>query len=124
MAHNERQRPRRPRGVIILSLMLTSFGLVLALAGMVAPSPAIPAMAYAGGTLYFFILAWGLMKLRRWAWFATLIAMAIAGTELALTPVMTGRTALAPMAFLALGALYLLLPNVRTVFLSGGSNSR
>jgi hypothetical protein len=105
-------RVRRPRGVLVLALLLFLFAGVGLLAALLPQlrEPEVPTPVYLVASLYFGMLGWGLLKLRRWAWYATLIAIAISayfGVQLQL----------ASLLFLAAAAAYLLWPKVRVAFL-------
>jgi hypothetical protein len=119
------RRAKRPRGIILLVLLFYTAAALVVISILATGEKAMPSDIGALITLYLLVLAWGLWKLFRWAWFATLIMFALSavyilsGAEL-LGAAVTDLPVLAPLGFIAVSFVYLISPNVRGVYLKNG----
>ncbi len=121
----ELRRAKRPRGIIMLVLLLYTAAALVVISILATSEQAIPGDIGALVTLYLLILAWGLWKMFRWAWFATLIMFILStfyifsGATL-ISQSLTSITILVPLGFIAVFFVYLLSPKVRSVYLKNG----
>jgi hypothetical protein len=119
------RRAKRPRGIILLVLLFYTAAALVVISILATSEEAIRGDIGALITLCLVALAWGLWKLYRWAWFATLIMFVfstvniLSGARLLGTSV-TDVTVLAPLGFIAVSFVYLISPNVRGVYLKNG----
>lgn len=106
-----------PRGILLIGLILLSAGVILTVTS-ISPNlrdPNIPSTMYLFAAFYFFLLGWGLLRLYRWAWYATIIAMAMSAYFISqYAPLSNPGISL---GFLGAIGVYLLLPTVRNQFL-------
>ena len=115
------KRRAAPRGVILLSLLLYAGAFVSAVAAAVIPATTLgglPRWVYLLYALVLTVLATGLLRRRRWAWFAALAFVAINGYYLLLGTAERGQNSIVGLTILAVVAAYLLWPGVRSVYLS------
>lgn len=119
-AHGTGGARRRPRGVIVVALLLASGALMT---GAVALAPS-ATLAAAGlprsllivSALLTAVLAYGLLRLRRWAWAAMLSFVVINACFLLARALLSGGVPVGGLALLLALATYLLLPGVRAAF--------
>ena len=115
-----RKRHATPRGVVALAMLLYLAALVSAAAALVVPAEmlaGLPRWIPLLGALASAILATGLVRRRRWAWFAALVFVAVNGYYLLLATAQRGQNRLLGLTILAVVAAYLLWPGVRSVYL-------
>jgi hypothetical protein len=115
-----KQRRKTPRGVLVLGLLLYAGAFVSAAAGLVVPADllaGVPRWVLLLGALACAILATGLVRRRRWAWFATLTFVAVNAYYLLLGTATRGQNTIVGTTILAIVAGYLLWPKVRAAFL-------
>ena len=108
-----------PRGVIVLGLLLYVGAFVSA---VVAAAPAgalanLPRWVYLLYALVLAILATGLLRRRRWAWFAMLAFVATNAYYLLLGTAQRGQNTIVALTILAIVAAYLFWPGVRSAYL-------
>ncbi len=108
-----------PRGVIVLGLLLYVGAFVSA---VVAAAPAgalanLPRWVYLLYALVLAILATGLLRRRRWAWFAMLAFVATNTYYLLLGTAQRGQNTIVALTILAIVAAYLFWPGVRSAYL-------
>lgn len=121
----ELRRAKRPRGIIMLVLLFYTAAALVVISVLATSEKAIPGDIGALVTIYLLVLAWGLWKMFRWAWFATLIMFVLStfyifsGATL-FNQSLTDITIIIPLAFIALFFVYLLSPKVRSVYLKNG----
>lgn len=119
------RRAKRPRGIIMLVLLFYTAAALVVISILATGEKAMPSDIGALITIYLLVLAWGLWKLFRWAWFATLIMFVLSavyilsGAEL-LGAALTDLTILVPLGFIAVSFVYLISPGVRGVYLKNG----
>ncbi len=115
-----KKRRKTPRGVLLLGLLLYAGAFVSAAAGLVVPDDllaGVPRWVLLLGALACAILATGLVRRRRWAWFATLAFVAVNAYYLLLGTATRGQNTIVGTTVLAVAAGYLLWPKVRATFL-------
>ena len=108
-----------PRGVIVLGLLLYVGAFVSAVVA-VAPAGALanlPRWVYLLYALVLAILATGLLRRRRWSWFAMLAFVATNGYYLLLGTAQRGQNSIVALTILAIVAAYLFWPGVRSAYL-------
>ena len=114
------RRRAAPRGVIVLSLLLYTGAFISAAAAAVVPADVLrglPRWIYLLYALVLTVLATGLLRRRRWAWFAALTFVAINGYYLLLGIAERGQNSIVGLTILTVIAAYLLWPGVRSVYL-------
>ncbi len=114
------QRPI-PRGVIVIASVLL-VGAFFSAGTMLIPSQTLqefnlPRSLLLVGALATGALGYGLLRLRRWAWLATLAFTFVNAYFLVLRTLIDGRVQFTGLGILAVMAAYLLLPGVRAAFL-------
>ena len=119
------RRAKRPRGVILLVLLFYTAAALVVIAILATSEQSMPGDIGALVTLCLIALAWGLWKLFRWAWFATLIMFVISTFYILSSArfdglAVTDVTVLVPLGFIAVSFVYLISPNVRRVYLNNG----
>jgi hypothetical protein len=67
------RRATRPKGIVVLVLLLYLAAGLVVLSSIIGGDTIIPSDITALITICFLVLAWGLWKLFRWAWSATII---------------------------------------------------
>jgi hypothetical protein len=119
---SEKKEGRTPRGVIIIAILLIVVVFFSAGVGTLVRGEALAEAGLTRSLLISFafvtaILAYGLLRLRRWAWGATLSFVIVQACFLLLQSLVEGVNLV--FAFLPLIFVfgYLLLPSVRAVFL-------
>ncbi len=113
-------RPAAPRGVIVLALLLYVGAFVSAVTAAVVATPllgGVPRSILLLGAFASAVLATGLLRRRRWAWFATLVFVAINGYYLLLATALRGQNSILGLTILTAVAAYLFWPSVRSVYL-------
>lgn len=114
------KRRRLPRGVIVLSFLFYAgafLSIIVALAVPDALLNGLPRWVPLAGAVAIGTLATGLLRRRRWAWFATLAFVAVNAYYLLLGLTLRGQNTLVGGTVLAVVAGYLLWPGVRAAFL-------
>ena len=109
-----------PRGVIVLGLMLYIGAIVAAAVAVAIPVSmlsGVPRWIFGLGALALTVLATGLFRRRRWAWYATLSFVAVNAYYLLLGTAQRGQNTIVGATILAAVAAYLLWPGVRGAFL-------
>src|SRR6476660_14040 len=123
-SRSSRSRQRVPRGVIVLGLLFYIGAFVSIMAGLVIPMSKLVGQSRAMYILYgvlIGILATGLLRRRRWAWFSTLAFLVINAYYVrVITPLDTASTVVS-LSLIAFTAAYLLWPGVRAAFLQHNS---
>ncbi len=113
-------RQRVPRGALVLGLLFYIGAFVSIMAGLVIPPSKLVGQSRAIYLLYgvlIGILATGLLRRRRWAWFSTLAFLVINAYYVrVITPLDTWSTVVS-LSLIAIAAAYLLWPGVRAAFL-------
>ena len=116
----ERAKPARlPRGVIVLGLLLYAGAFVSPVVGAVVPARLLAGQSrplYLCYGLLIAILATGLLRRRRWAWFSTLAFVAINAYYLVSEALIGARNTVFALSILAVIGAYLLWPNVRAAY--------
>lgn len=117
----ERPQRRVPRGVILIGVLLIVGTFFVGGLGLLVPDEALAAIGVPRslmlvGALITGVLAYGLLRVRRWAWAATLSFLIVNAYFLLLSALVVGTTQYVGFGLLLLLAAYLLLPGVRAVF--------
>lgn len=117
----ERSQRRVPRGVILIGVLLIVGAFFVGGMGLLVPDLAlasigVPRSLMLVGALITGLLAYGLLRVRRWAWAATLSFLVVNAYFLLLSALVIGTTQYFGFGLLLLAAAYLLLPSVRAVF--------
>ena len=115
-----KKRVAVPRGVIVLGLMLYIGAIVAAAVAVAIPASmlsGVPRWVFGLGALVLTVLATGLFRRRRWAWYATLSFVAVNAYYLLLGTAQRGQNTIVGATLLAAIAAYLLWPGVRGAFL-------
>ncbi len=110
-----------PRGMIVLGLLLYAGALISAAAGLVlgvAELDGVPRWVPLLGAVVLAILATGLFRRRRWAWFSMLAFVGVSAFYLLRATAERGENTIIGLTILALIAGYLLGPRVRTMYLT------
>lgn len=123
-SHNIEQRAKRartPRGVVLIGMLLIigaffSAGLVLVPTATLDQFN-LPRSLLLSGAFVYGLLAYGLLRLRRWAWAAGLSFVAIHTFFLVQIGQIDNRVQYPALALLLAAAIYLLMPGVRARFL-------
>jgi uncharacterized membrane protein len=120
----EEKRRRRvvPRGAIVLGLLLYAGALVSMATGLVletADLAGVPRWVPLLGALVLAVLATGLFRRRRWAWFSMLAFVGVSAYYLLRATAERGQNTAIGLTLLAVIAGYLLWPGVRAVYLRG-----
>jgi len=119
------RRAKRPRGIILLVLLFYAAAALVVIAILATSEQAMRGDIGSLITLCLVALAWGLWKMYRWAWVATLIMFVLStvnilsGARYDGVP-LSDVTVLVPLGFIAVSFVYLISPNVRRVYLSNG----
>lgn len=113
---------RIPRGVILIATLLIVMAFFALGMGLLIPTRTLAQADLNRSLLLAFalvtgILAYGLLRMRRWAWAATLSFVFVQGYFIVLNALLDGTSQAAGLILLACVGLYLLLPKVRGVFL-------
>ncbi len=114
-------RGKLPRGIIVLGALLYAGAFVSFAAGAIVPGAVLaglPRWVLLFGALACAILATGLLRRRRWAWFAALAFVVVNAYYLLLGAAERGQNTLVGGTILAVVAAYLLWPGVRSAFLA------
>jgi hypothetical protein len=118
---SERPARRVPRGVILIAALLIVGAFFVGGLGALVPDQAlatigVPRSLMLIGALVTGLLAYGLLRLRRWAWAATLSFLIVNAYFLLLSALTIGAPQYVGFGLLLAIAAYLLLPSVRAVF--------
>ncbi len=121
MSDSQKNRNRTPRGVVVIALLLAA-GAFFTAGMMLVPTATLeqfnlPRSLLLSGATLTALLAYGLLRMRRWAWAATLSFIIVNGYFLVWTAVQGGNVAYGGLAVLIAAGIYLLLPGVRAAFL-------
>jgi hypothetical protein len=113
---------RAPRGVLLIAILLIVVAFFSAGIGTLVRTEALREENLTRPLLLSFaavtsILAYGLIRVRRWAWAATLSFVIVQAYFLLLGTLLEGSSQYAGFAILIAIAAYMLLPGVRNVFL-------
>lgn len=113
---------RAPRGVLVIAILLIIGAFFSAGVGVLFPTETlqnanVPRSLLLFGALVTGILAYGLIRVRRWAWAATLSFVIVQAYFLLLGTLLEGGSQYVGFAILIAIAAYMLLPGVRNVFL-------
>lgn len=106
----------------MLGLLLYAGALVSLAAAVVLGTPqlsGIPRWVPLLGALVLTVIATGLFRRRRWAWFSMLMFLGVSGFYLLRATAERGQNSIIGLTILALIAGYLLWPGVRAVYLKG-----
>lgn len=110
-----------PRGVILIAILFIvgaffSTGLGLLVPQATLDTADLPRSLLVVGGLLTALLAYGLLRLRRWAWAATLSFLVVNAFFLLLNALALGAPQYVGLGLLMIVGVYLLLPRVRAVF--------
>jgi hypothetical protein len=119
------RRAKRPKGVIVLVVLFYIAAGLVVISALSTGEERLPSDISSVVVLYLLILAWGLWKLLRWAWFATLIMFGLSTFYVLSNATLFGESlfdgaVLMPLGFIALALVYLISPAVRRVYLKNG----
>lgn len=119
------RRAKRPKGVMLLVVLLYIAAGLVVVSALATGEQRLPSDVSTVITIYLLILAWGLWKLFRWAWFATLIMFVLSTFYILSNATLIGESltaipVLVPLGFIAVALAYLLSPRVRQVYLQNG----
>jgi hypothetical protein len=122
----EQTQQRIPRGVILIASLLIIGAFFTGGLGALVPTrtlaeSGLPRSLLLTGALLTTILAYGLLRMRRWAWGATLSFVLVQAYFVILNTLIDGATQYIGLALLLAIGGYMLLPGVRTVFLRRGT---
>src|SRR5687768_13926667 len=117
----EQTRQRMPRGVIAIATLLLIGAFFTGGLGSLVPSntlaeAGLPRSLLLTGALLTTVLAYGLLRMRRWAWGATLSFVIVQTVFVVLNTLVYGTAAYAGLVILLVVAGYLLQPSTRAVF--------
>lgn len=118
---SQESRRRVPRGVLLIAVLLIAGAFFVGGLGALVPDRAledvgVPRSLMLVGALITALLAYGLLRMRRWAWAATLSFLVVNAYFLLLSALVVGTTQYIGFATLLLLGAYLLLPGVRAAF--------
>lgn len=116
------QTRKTPRGVILIATLLITGAFFAGGVGSLFPAETLasfnqPRSLLLVGALVTALLAYGLLRLRRWAWFATLSFVFVNAYFLLLGARLDGSVEYIGLGLLLAIGVYMLLPAVRSVFL-------
>jgi len=124
MAEKTEGKTRRaPRGVILIGSLLIVMAFFAAGLGLLVPTstleqqPGLTRPLLVSFAIVTSILAYGMLWMRRWAWAATLSFVIVQAIFIVLGALIDGAVQYVGLLLLAVIAGYMLLPQVRTVFL-------
>lgn len=105
---------------MLIAVLLTAGALMVGLLGLLVPGNTLveanlPRSLLLFGAAVTGVLAYGLFRMRRWAWAATL-SFAVVNLSFLLPNVSDGAGRFVGAALLLLAGLYMLLPSVRASF--------
>jgi hypothetical protein len=117
----EQNQQRIPRGVILIASLLIIGAFFTGGLGALVPTrtldeSGLPRSLMLTGALVTTILAYGLLRMRRWAWGATLSFVLVQAYFVILNTLIDGVTQYIGLAVLTAIGGYMLLPSVRMVF--------
>jgi hypothetical protein len=120
----EETQGRIPRGVIVIATLLIVGAFFTGGLGLLVPTETLsdaglPRSLMLSGALVTSVLAYGLLRMRRWAWGAMLSFVLVQAYFVLLNTLIDGAVQYAGLALLLAIGVYLLQPGVRTVFLGG-----
>jgi hypothetical protein len=121
MSEPQAKKRRTPRGVILIAMLLIvgaffTAGLILVPTATLQEFN-LPRSLLLFGAFVTGLLAYGLLRMRRWAWAATLSFVVVNGYFLILNATQRGTVEYGGLAVLIAAGIYLLLPGVRAAFL-------
>jgi hypothetical protein len=122
----EETQGRIPRGVIAIATLLIIGAFFTGGLGLLVPSQTLsdaglPRSLMLSGALVTCVLAYGLLRMRRWAWGAMLSFVLVQAYFVLLNTLIDGAVQYVGLALLVAIGAYLLQPKIRTVFFSGGA---
>lgn len=117
----EQIQRRIPRGVILIATLLIIGAFFTGGLGSLVPSSTLaeaglPRSLLLTGALLTALLAYGLLRMKRWAWAATLSFVIVQAYFVVLNTLINGAAEYAGLAVLLVIAVYMLQPSVRAVF--------
>ncbi|MBV9787693.1 MAG: hypothetical protein JOZ51_05950 [Chloroflexi bacterium] len=117
----EQTSQRMPRGVIAIATLLIIGAFFTGGLGSLVPTSTLdeaglPRSLLLTGALLTTVLAYGLLRMRRWAWGATLSFVIVQAVFVVLNTLVYGTAAYAGLAILLAIAAYMLQPSVRSAF--------
>lgn len=117
----ERTSQRIPRGVIAIATLLIVGAFFTGGLGSLVPTSTLdeaglPRSLLLTGALLTTVLAYGLLRMRRWAWGATLSFVIVQAVFVVLNTLVYGTAAYAGLVILLAIAVYMLQPSIRSVF--------
>lgn len=123
----EHTQQRIPRGVIAIATLLIIGAFFTGGLGSLVPTrtleeAGLPRSLLLTGALLTTVLAYGLLRVRRWAWAATLSFVVVQACFVVLNTLIYGTAAYAGLVILLAIAVYLLRPGVRAVFFRRGAS--
>ncbi len=118
-------RAKRPKGITVLVLVFYGAAALVVISALATGEQNIPSDISALITLYLLVLAWGLWKLYRWAWYSTLIMFVLSMIYLLSNGQRSGEPLFGiavgvPIGCILLTLAYLLSTKVRQVYLHNG----
>lgn len=116
------KRDRIPRGIVLIATLLMIGAFFVGGIGLLVPTQTLttfnlPRSLLLVGALVVGVLVYGLLRMRRWAWGATLSFVFVNAYFILLQARLTGAGQYVGLAILLLIAIYLFTPGVRAVFL-------
>ncbi|HEY0734682.1 MAG TPA: hypothetical protein VGD69_07225 [Herpetosiphonaceae bacterium] len=123
----EPTQQRIPRGVIAIATLLIIGAFFTGGLGSLVPTSTLegaglPRSLLLTGALLTTLLAYGLLRMRRWAWAATLSFVVVQAVFVVLNTLVYGTAAYAGLVILLAIAVYMLQPGVRSVFFRRGAH--
>lgn len=120
------EQKRTPRGVILIATLLIIGAFFTGGLGSLVPTSTLveaglPRSLLLTGALLTAFLAYGLLRMRRWAWASTLSFVMVQAYFVVLNTLINGAVAYVGLAILLAIAVYMLRPNVRSVFFRSGA---
>ncbi len=122
------QRAKRPKGIILLVLIFYGAAALVVISALATGgTTVVPSDMAAIITIYLIILAWGLWRMYRWAWLATLIMFALSTFYVLSNAALLGESGeityvqiVSPLLFIGVWLWYLIQPKVRHVYMGNG----
>lgn len=122
------ERAKRPKGIVLLVLLFYGAAALVVISALATGgTTSVPSDLAAVITIYLVIIAWGLWRMYRWAWIATLIMFSLStfyvlsnAALLSENGQITFVQLFSPLLFIGLSLWYLLQPGVRRVYLNNG----
>ncbi|KPL81268.1 hypothetical protein [Herpetosiphon geysericola] len=120
------RRAKRPKGIVLMVVALYGAAALVVISALATGgSDVMPSDVASVVTIYLIALAFGLWRLWRWSWFATVIMFILSTFYVLSNAQLLGNSILSvevisPLLLIVLALGYLLSKDIRTVYLRNG----